>query len=198
MSVCEHRCYCFYKSPTVPSQLRTQYACLRSVMLKNELRNYPTQKPPEECHYSFATSKSFRGAQMLYFGGDIRLSQPFWLLLPYPPCELVSPHMCLSVLMYSLYISCVFVCKWTYIARYVKETLVCMGPEAERWECIISAQALISFTADLCSHSIQLKFIQFHYILFLSVETYSAIFIHFYFCYQLSVCNSKKCCCFYM
>lgn len=71
MSECEHRCYCFYKSLTVPPERRTQYACLR---LKNDLRNYPTQKPPEDCHYSFATSKSFRGTQMLYFGGDIRLS----------------------------------------------------------------------------------------------------------------------------
>ncbi len=43
-------------------------------MLKNELRNYPPRKPPEECHYSFATSKTFRGAQMLCSGDDIRLS----------------------------------------------------------------------------------------------------------------------------
>lgn len=54
----------------VPCERRAQYV----TMLKNELRNYPPQKPPEECHYSFATSKTFRGTQMLCSGDDIRLS----------------------------------------------------------------------------------------------------------------------------
>lgn len=50
----------------MPCEHPTQYV----TMLKNELRNYPPRKPPEECHYSFGTSETFRGTQMLCSGDD--------------------------------------------------------------------------------------------------------------------------------
>ncbi len=47
-------------------------------------------------------------------------------------------------------------------------------------EHIIFAQALISFTADSCSHSIPVKFIQIHCMACLPAETYSPVRIECY------------------
>ncbi len=85
------------------------------------------------------------------------------------------PHACVSASVpfdvWSSYIMC---CEHTACCAAVSDTL---RPEAVQREHIIFAQALISFTADSCSHSIPVKFIQIHCIACLPAETYSPVCI---------------------